>query len=105
MLAGAVRRKLPGELGRRSARDHLRREAPGLVASQIGRARGDLQYRMSEASRALASSVEHRYAEATGRMWAALRAAEDLRTASAALAAEADHDLSEREAALRHALA
>ena len=65
LLAGAIRRKLPGELGRRSAREHLRREAPGLVESQIGRARADLQYRLSEASRALARSMERRYAEAT----------------------------------------
>ena len=40
LLAGAIRRKLPGELGRRRAREHLLREAPDLVASQIGRARG-----------------------------------------------------------------
>ena len=104
LLAGAIRRKLPGELGRRSAREHLRREAPGLVAAQIGRARGDLQYRLSVASRALARSMEQRYAEATDRMRAALRAAADLRTASAAEAAQADRDLSEREAAIRHAL-
>lgn len=105
LLAGAIRRKLPGELGRRSAREHLRREAPDLVRTQIGRARGDLQYRLSEASRALARSMEQRYAEATERMQAALRAAADLRTASAAEAAEADRGLSEREAAIRRALA
>lgn len=105
LLAGAIRRRLPGELGRRSAREHLRREAPDLVRTQIGRARGDLQYRLSEASRALARSMEQRYAEATERMQAALRAAADLRTASAAEAAEADRGLSEREAAIRRALA
>ena len=105
LLAAAVRRKLPGELGRRRAREHLLREAPGLVASQIGRARGDLQYRLSEAARALAGSVERRYAEATGRMRAALRAAGELRGASVADAAEKERDLSEREVAVRHALA
>lgn len=104
LLAGAIRRRLPGELGRRSAREHLRREVPGLVESQIGRARGDLQYRLSEASRALARSVEQRYAEATDRMRAALRAAAELRTASAAESAEAERELSERDAAVRHAL-
>lgn len=104
LLAGAVRRKLPGELGRRSAREHLRSEAPGLAAAQVGRARGDLQYRLSEASRALARSMEQRYAEATDRMRAALRAAADLRTVSANEAAEADRELTEREAAVRHAL-
>ena len=52
--------------------------------------------------------MEQRYAEATERMQAALRAAADLRTASAAEAAEAaeaDRGLSEREAAIRRALA
>ena len=105
LLAGAIRRKLPGELGRRRVREHLLREVRDLVASQIGRARGDLQYRLSEASRALASSVERRYAEATGRMRAALRAAGELRGASVADAAEKERDLSEREVAVRHALA
>ncbi|MGH3281132.1 MAG: dynamin family protein [Trebonia sp.] len=105
LLAGAVRRKLPGELGRRSARQHLRGEAPGLAQAQVGRARGDLQYRLSEASRALARSVQRRYAEATDRMRAALRAAAELRAASDAEAAEADRALTRREAAVRHALA
>jgi hypothetical protein len=49
--------------------------------------------------------VQHHYAEATGRMRAALWAAEDLRSASADEAAEADRDLSEREATLRQAVA
>ncbi len=105
LLAGAIRRRLPGELGRRRAREHLRREAPGLVERQIGRARGDLQYRLSEASRALARSVERRYAEATDRMEAALRAADELRSATAADAAGKERELSQREAAVRRALA
>ena len=75
------------------------------MRAQIGRARGDLQYRLSEASRALARTMEQRYAEATERMQAALRTAADLRTASAAEAAEADRGLSEREAAIRRTLA
>jgi len=104
LLAGAIRRRLPGELGRRSARDHVRREALGLIASQIGRARADLQYRLSEASRALARSMELRYAEATGRMRAALGAAEELRSASAAEAAGKERELSDRAAAIGHAL-
>jgi len=105
LLGGAIRRSLPGELGRRRAREHLLREAPDLVARQIGRARGDLQYRLSEASRALALSVERRYADATGRLRAALAAAGELRGASVAAAEDKERDLSEREAATRHALA
>ncbi len=105
LLAGAIRRKLPGERGRRSAREHLRREATGLMESQIGRARADLQYRLSEASRALARSMERRYVEATGRMQAALRAAGELRNASAADVADKERELSQRAAAVRRALA
>jgi GTP-binding protein EngB required for normal cell division len=104
LLAGAIRRRLPGELGRRSAREHLRCEVPGLVESQLGRARADLQYRLSEASRALARSMEQRYAEATGRMQAALQAAKELRAASAAEAAVGERELSWQAAAVRHAL-
>jgi len=105
LLAGAIRRKLPGEPGRRRAREHLHREAPDLVAVQIGRARGDLQYRLAEAGRALARAVERRYADATGRMRAALRAAEEMRTSSAAVAEERERGLTEREATVRHVLA
>jgi hypothetical protein len=105
LLAGAIRRRIPGELGRRSAREHLRREAPGLVESQVGRARSDLQYRLSEASRALARSMERRYAEATSRMQAALQAADELQSASASEAAGMERELSDRAAAVRHVLA
>ncbi|MGH3187923.1 MAG: dynamin family protein [Streptosporangiaceae bacterium] len=104
LLAGAVRRRLPGEFGRRTAREHLRRDAARLVDSQVGRARGDLQYRLSEATRALVRVVEQRYADGTDRIRAALRAAADLREASAAQVAEGERQLTEREAALRHAI-
>jgi hypothetical protein len=105
LLAGAVRRELPGELGRRRVREHLRREAPNLMAAQIGRARGDLQYRLAEATRALARAVDQRYTDATGRMQAALRAAGEMRTSSAAAAEQRERELTEREAAVRHVLA
>jgi hypothetical protein len=104
LLAGAIRRRLPGELGRRAAREHLRREAPGLVERQIGRARGDLQYRLAEATRALVRMVERRYADGTQRMQAALRAAAELREASDADAARRETELAAREAALRNVL-
>jgi GTP-binding protein EngB required for normal cell division len=105
LLAGAVRRKLPGELGRRRAREHLRRQAPDLITAQIGRARGDLQYRLSEATRVMTRVVEQRYADSAGRMQAALRAAEELRNASSASAAEKECELSARSGALLHILA
>jgi hypothetical protein len=105
LLAGAVRRWLPGEFGRRTVREHLRREAPDLAARQVGRARGDLQYRLAEATRALVRVVEQRYADGTDRIRSALAAAADLRAASAAEAAQKEGELSAREAALRQALA
>ena len=104
LLAGAVRRRLPGEFGRRAARKHLCREVPGLIGSQVGRARADLQYRLAEATRALKRVVEQRYADGTGRIQSALRAAAGLREASAAEAARTERDLARREAALRHAV-
>ncbi len=50
LLAGAIRRHLPGEAGRRRARAYLRREVAELVPRLIGRARADLQYRLAEAT-------------------------------------------------------
>ena len=104
LLTGAVRRWLPGEFGRRTAREHLRRAVPSLVDSQIGRARGDLQYRLAEATRALRRAVEQRYADGTDRIRSALRAAAELREASAAEAEEKERELAEREAAVRHVM-
>jgi GTP-binding protein EngB required for normal cell division len=102
LLAGAVRRWLPGEAGRRAVREHLRREAAVLAAKQLGRARGDLQYRLAEATRVLVRVVEQRYADGTDRIRSALQAAADRREASAAEAAQMEHELSGREAALQH---
>jgi hypothetical protein len=99
-----VRRRLPGELGRRAAREHLRREAPELVERQIGRARGDLQYRLAEATRALVQVVERRYADGTERMQAALHAAAEWRAASGTEVARMESDLAGHEAALHRVL-
>ena len=73
LLAGAIRRHLPGEAGRRRARAYLRREVAELVPRLIGRARADLQYRLAEATRQLARATAARYAEGTGRLENALR--------------------------------
>jgi GTP-binding protein EngB required for normal cell division len=104
LLAGAVRRRLPGEFGRQTVREQLRREAPGLAERQVGRARGDLQYRLAEATRALVRVVQQRYSDGTDRIQSALQAAADLREVSAAEAAAKGRALAEREAVLRHAL-
>lgn len=97
LLAGAMRRHLPGEAGRRRVRDYLRRETARLVPQQIGRARGDLQYRLAEATRRLIHDVETRYADSTSRLESALRIATARRQATAGEAAEGDAKLGQRQ--------
>jgi hypothetical protein len=100
LLAGAIRRHLPGEAGRRRARAYLRRETASLVPQQIGRARADLQYRLAEATRRLARVVESRYSDSTGRLENAILTAAALRQATEGEAAERDRELAQRQAAL-----
>jgi small GTP-binding protein len=102
LLAGVIRRHLPGRAGRRRAREHLRREAAGLVPRQIGRARADLQYRLAEATRLLVRAVEARYAEATSRLDRVLRSAAATAAATAGEAARQDRELARRQRALDH---
>ena len=71
------------------------------MASQLGRARADLQYRLAEATRTLVRVVEQRYTDGTERMSAALRAAADLRQASDAEAGRKEKEMAGRETALR----
>jgi GTP-binding protein EngB required for normal cell division len=104
LLAGAVRRRIPGEYGRRLARERLLAQVADLVGSQIGRARGDLQYRLAEATRELVSDLRRRYADSTERLTAALDRA-------AAIKSQASHEgsrqlaqLGRREDALREVL-
>ncbi len=97
LLAGAIRRRLPGEAGRRRARDYLRRETGDLVPQQIGRARADLQYRLAEATRRLIRDVETRYTDSTSRLENALRVAAAQRQATAGEAAGQDASLAQRQ--------
>ena len=105
LLAGAVRRWLPGEAGRRRARAYLHREAARLVPQQIGRARADLQYRLAEATRRLIRAVADRYADTVGRLESALRTAAQARDATDDEAARLDTELAARQHALGEALA
>ena len=75
LLAGAVRRRLPGELGRRRARAHVLAAADDLANQLVGRARSDLQYRLEESSRRLAGTVDERYAGSIGRLVAVVDSA------------------------------
>ena len=97
LLAGAIRRRLPGEAGRRRAREYLRRATADLVPQQIGRARADLQYRLAEATRRLIRDVETRYTDSTGRLENALQTAAAQRQATAGEAAQRDAELAQRQ--------
>jgi small GTP-binding protein len=103
LLAGVIRRRMPGRWGRRLARDHLLGEVDDLAARQIGRARADLQYRLAEATRQLIAAVARRYADSTDRLTGALETAAALREQSAAQAAGPLAALAEREREL-HAI-
>ena len=102
LLAGAIRRRLPGEAGRRRARGYLDRETADVVPQQIGRARADLQYRLAEATRALIADISGQYSLSTTRLERALRAAED--QATAGQAAAADRRLQRRSDRLSHVM-
>lgn len=82
LLAGAVRRRLPSEFGRRRARQRLLAQVAELADSQIGRARGDLQYRLAEATRELVADLGRRYAGSAERLAAALDRAGVIRAAA-----------------------
>jgi small GTP-binding protein len=105
LLAGAIRRRLPGEAGRNRAREHVRREATDLVPQQIGRARADLQYRLAEATRRLMRAIDARYQEGTGRLEKALADADRLRSATGEEVAARNMELASRLAAIDHVLA
>ena len=100
LLAGAIRRHLPGEAGRRRARAYLRRETAELVPRLIGRARADLQYRLAETTRELARATAARYTEGTGRLENALQRATAGWETTAGETARQDRELAARQQAL-----
>ena len=104
LLAGAVRRRLPGEYGRRLARQRLLGQVGELIGSQIGRARGDLQYRLAEATRHLIADVLRRYAGSTERLSAALDRANVIRAAAGQQGERQLAELAARERSLRAVL-
>jgi GTP-binding protein EngB required for normal cell division len=105
LLAGAVRRHLPGELGRRLARRHLLGLIPELADRQLGRVRGDLQYRLAEATRRMVAGIRDGYEEQAGRLAMALEESRRIRSrADGAAAAELDL-LAARQRTLRSLLA
>ena len=83
LLAGAVRRRLPGQLGRRLSRDHVLSQVHDLAGRHIGRARGDLQYCLAEATRQLVLAIGRRSRACTDRLAGALETAAVLRAQTA----------------------
>lgn len=104
LLAGAVRRRLPGEFGRRRAREHLLGSVPELVDRQLGRARADLQSRLADSVRRLIRAVDDRYVAATVRLRAALEAADRYRDEGDADRRDHETRLADREGRLHELL-
>lgn len=105
LLAGAVRRRLPGQLGRRLARDHVLGQVRDLAGSQIGRSRADLQYRLAEATRQQILAIGRRYSASTDHLTHALEMAAAVRGQKAGQAETRLSELARREKALRRVLA
>jgi GTPase Era involved in 16S rRNA processing len=105
LLAGSVRRRVPGEYGRRLARQRLAGQVAELTGSQIGRARGDLQYQLAEATRRLLADLRRRYADSVERLTAALDRAGTIRAAAGDVGDRQLAELGERERALHAVLA
>jgi small GTP-binding protein len=104
LLAGVVRRRIPGEYGRRLARQRLLAQVTELTGSLIGRARADLQYRLAESTRQLISDLRRRYAGSTQRLAAALDRANAIRLDAGQESELQLAQLAEREQVLRRLL-
>jgi GTP-binding protein EngB required for normal cell division/polyhydroxyalkanoate synthesis regulator phasin len=103
LLAGAIRRRVPGRRGRTRLAEHLRKLAANLVDARIGRARGDLQYRLTETSRRLSADIRAAYQAVADRLAEAVRAAERIRDMTQTEGAAARAELTTRQGGL-HAL-
>lgn len=105
LLAGAVRRRLPGEFGRRWAREHVLGGVPDLVDRQLGRARADLQSRLADSVRGMVRAVDDRYAAGTVRLRAALETADHYRQEDTTDRRDHEARLADRESRLGELLA
>jgi small GTP-binding protein len=104
LLAGAVRRRLPGAFGRRLAGEHVLGEVRDIAELQIGRARADLQQRLAEATRRLILDLGRHYSASTGGLARALQTAAAIRDQTAGQAEGRLAVLTGRERALRAVL-
>lgn len=104
LMAGAVRRRLPGALGRRHAQDYVRQEMGRIARAQVGRIRADLQQRLGESGRQLRRSVQEQHRDSIARMAAAVSAAESVRRGTHDEVTAARAGLEHRRAVLARAL-
>ncbi len=95
----ALRRHLPGRLGRRAVRAHLLDEIDALASKQLGRIRSKFQDALRQATAVLIQAVQARYTDATAGLLAALTAAQHL--ADSPKASAALHELDTRITDLR----
>lgn len=100
MLAAGIRHRLPGQIGRSRAVKYLLEQMELLARQQVGRARADLQQRLTATTAAMRSALTQRYADHNARMLDALDAATRLDRASAGDAAAERSRLAERRARL-----
>jgi small GTP-binding protein len=104
LLVGAIRRHLPGQAGRRRAREHLRGRVRDMVPMLVGRARGDLQSRLQQSARRLVRGSDQRYADSIGRLVAVIDSATADSDRTDSREEERQHVLASREQALNGVL-
>ncbi|MDX6347970.1 MAG: hypothetical protein QOF84_2760, partial [Streptomyces sp.] len=76
LLAGWIRRHLPGGYGKKRPRARLARERADPVPMQVGRARSDLQQRLAESIRPVERAVAAHYEAVARRLRVVLDEAE-----------------------------
>ncbi|MFE9310626.1 hypothetical protein ACFYM5_23580 [Streptomyces sp. NPDC006706] len=99
LLAGWIRRNLPGTAGRERARAHLTGEAGSLVPMQVGRVRADLQERLTESTHHMVRAIAARHEAVARRLSSALEQSQQEETVT-----DQTVVLAERERVLRQIL-
>jgi small GTP-binding protein len=100
VVNNALRRTLPGALGRRRAAKHVLDLVGSLAPQQVGRVRGDLQERLAETVRQFDRALAVRYGDYAERLAEALRTAERLSEMGEIEGSALRARLAERETAL-----
>ncbi len=103
-LAAAIRHHLPGRYRRSRSVTYLRALIARQAGQQVGRARSDVQERLTESTRAMLAALTENYADHHTRMLAALDAADANAKASTSDSAAVRALLTTRRAALTEIL-